>query len=223
MKVDTVIVAGPIQQVGLGERVAETLRHMIVARDLKPGDRLVEGALADQFAVSRGPIRDALKELETEGLIESSRRGAFVIGLTETDIGELYSLRETIEQFAVSLLIDETDTVDWTLLEGQVTAMHNAAEAGDVEAFSRADIQFHSLVYELAGHRRLQDVWRSYEKTFSVVLEHSGRQGLDLHRGADDHTELLRIFQSGDRDASRAILQRHLHDAHERLKQFLSA
>ena len=74
---------------GLGEKVAEALRSLIITGQLAPGERLVEGVLAEQFGVSRGPVREALTELVSEGLIESSRRGAFVIGMTEVDIREL--------------------------------------------------------------------------------------------------------------------------------------
>jgi len=204
---------------GLGEKVAEALRSLIITGQLAPGERLVEGVLAEQFGVSRGPVREALTELVSEGLIESSRRGAFVIGMTEVDIRELYTLRETIEQLAVSLLMDRDD-VDWTPLDDQVKRMQAAADSGDDEGFSKADVVFHSLVYEAAGHRRLLDVWRSYEKTFSAVLEYSGRQGLDLQSAAQNHAELLAIFKGDDHEAARALLAQHLSDAHHRLQDF---
>jgi GntR family transcriptional regulator of gluconate operon len=215
-----VIVAEPIQQVGLGEKVADALRSLIIQGSLAPGERLVEGVLAEQFGVSRGPVREALTELVSEGLVDQSRRGAFVIGITEVDIRELYSLRETIEQFAVSLLMDSETPVDWRQLDAQVERMQRAADLGDDKAFSRADVLFHSLVYETSGHRRLLDVWRGYEKTFSAVLEQSGRQGLDLNAAAQDHRELLEIIKSGDHDAARVRVTQHLTDAHERLQEF---
>lgn len=214
------IIAEPIQQSGLGEKVADALRSLIVSGQLGSGERLVEGALAEQFGVSRGPVRDALAELAAEGLIDSSRRGAFVIGMTETDISELYSLRETIEQFAVALLLERGDDIDWAPFDNQLARMQKAADVGDDDGFSRADLLFHSLVYEAAGHRRLLDVWRSYEKTFSAVLQNSGRQGLDLQAAADDHAGMLTIFKSGDREAARARVAQHLHDAHQRLQDF---
>jgi GntR family transcriptional regulator of gluconate operon len=209
--------------VGLGEKVADALRSMIVTGQLAAGVRLVEGPLAEQFGVSRGPIREAFKELESEGLIESSRRGAFVIGMSTDDIRELYTLRETIEQFAVDLLIKRGDAVDWTSLETQVDRMQRAADSNDHGAFSEADVLFHSLVYEASGHRRLLDVWRGYEKTFSAVLEYSGRQGLDLETAAKDHRALLAVFRGGDAELARERVATHLAAAHDRLQAFFQA
>lgn len=212
------IPAGLIQQVALGDQVADALRRLIISGELAAGSRLVEVTLAEQFGVSRGPIREAFTRLEGEGLLTSGRRGAFVVGMTDSDIAELYSLRETIEQFAVSLIIARRDQVEWARLEAAVGRMHAAADASDQQAFSRADIDFHATIYELAGHRRLLDVWRSYEKTFEVVLDQSGRRGLDLQEGARDHEALLACLRTASAEECRAVIETHLHNAHQRLK-----
>ncbi|MGC3953897.1 MAG: GntR family transcriptional regulator [Propionicimonas sp.] len=208
---------GVIQQVALGDQVADALRRLIISGELTAGTRLVEIPLAEQFGVSRGPIREAFVRLESEGLLTTGRRGAFVVGMTDEDIDELYSLRETIELFAVSLIISRRDTLDWSRLETAVAQMHEAAEAGDHQAFSRIDIGFHSAIYELAGHRRLLDVWRSYEKTFEVVLDQSGRRGLDLFDAATDHTALLERLQHAPEAECHEVVRNHLANAHRRL------
>src|SRR5699024_11457591 len=78
------------------------LRDQIIRRTLANGTHLVEDALAAEYGVSRGPVRDALRQLESQGLVESRRRGYFVVGLTQEDIDDLYELREAIELAAVS-------------------------------------------------------------------------------------------------------------------------
>ena len=208
---------GLIQQVALGDQVADALRRLIVSGELAAGTRLVEIPLAEQFGVSRGPIREAFVRLESEGLLTTGRRGAFVVGMTDDDINELYSLRETIEQFAVGLIVAKRDQLDWPRLEAAVARMREAAEAGDHQGFSRADIGFHSAIYELAGHRRLLDVWRSYEKTFEVVLDQSGRRGLDLLVGADDHAQLLEQLRHAPEAEVHQAVATHLENAHRRM------
>ncbi|MFV0406368.1 MAG: GntR family transcriptional regulator [Propioniciclava sp.] len=212
------IQAGRIRQIALGDQVADALRRLIISGEVAPGTRLVEVALAEQFGVSRGPIREAFAKLEAEGLLTTGRRGAFVVGVSMGDIDELYSLREAIEQLAVAMIVESRDGADWSALEAAVATMAAAAENDDHQRFTRADIEFHVAVYELAGHRRLLDVWRSYQQTFAVVLDQSARRGLDLQNGAADHQQLLETFKTGTEAACREAVHLHLTRAHERLK-----
>ena len=85
----------PKRAPALGEQLAEVLRDQIIRRGLQPGTHLVEDALAAQYDVSRGPVRDALRQLESQGLVEARRRGYFVIGLTQEEIGRA-SCRERV-------------------------------------------------------------------------------------------------------------------------------
>jgi GntR family transcriptional regulator of gluconate operon len=213
----------PIEQRALGDQVAASLRYLIARRHYSPGTRLVEGVLADQFAVSRGPIRDAIKTLEAEGLLESRGRGTFVRGFTSADIDELYSLRSAIEQLAITLVSSRSSQVDWSSLDRSLELMEEAAARGDNSAFSRADIAFHSAIYEQSGHRRLWDVWNSFEKTIAVLLEQSGEYGMDIHNAVEDHRNLLRIFKDGDALAGTAAIARHLEGAQARLRGFFDS
>ncbi|MFT3889547.1 MAG: GntR family transcriptional regulator [Arachnia sp.] len=207
----------PIQQASLGDQVADALRRAIISQEVAPGSRLIELNLADKYGVSRGPIREAFAKLQAEGLIQAGRRGAFVIGITDRDIAELYSLRETIELMATRLLVARRDEVDWRSFEECLSAMRKAAERSDHAEFSRCDIAFHATLYAQAGHRRLLDVWKSYERTFEVVLEQSGRQGLELMAGAEDHEHLLQTFRESSVEECCAAVELHVQNAHERL------
>lgn len=211
------IEAGQIRQIALGDQVADALRRLIISGDPAPGTRLVEVSLADQFGVSRGPIREAFSKLEAEGLLRTGRRGAFVVGVTMHDIDELYSLREAIEQLAVSLIVAGRESLDWQPLIAAVQKLNKAADSQDDGGFTHADMEFHGAVYELAGHRRLLDVWRSYRKTFEVVLEQSARRGLDLEIAAEDHRNLLQAFQTASPDECREAVHQHLVKAQARL------
>lgn len=211
------IPATPIQQIALGDQVTEALRRLIIVGDVKAGTRLTEVSLAEQFGVSRGPVRESFARLEAEGLLQAGRKGMFVIGLKNSDVDELYSLRQTLETFAITLLFDRRSELDWTPLQREVDRMSAAAEGADMKAFGAADIGFHSAIYELAGHRRLLDVWRSYEKSFGVVLEQSGRHGLDLQVGADDHARLLATLKSASLAECHDAVGVHLRNAHRRL------
>ncbi|MGH3658810.1 MAG: GntR family transcriptional regulator, partial [Micromonosporaceae bacterium] len=146
----------------LGDEIARRLRFLVVTGRLAPGTHLVEDRLAKDFDVSRGPIRDALRLLTAEGLLESRRRGTYVTGFTADDIQELYSLREAMESLALTLAMGRSEAASWAALDEPVRAMRQAADAADTEAFAAADLDFHSRFYHLSGHRRLISVWEHY-------------------------------------------------------------
>jgi len=210
-----------VRQSSLGERVAHELRVLVVTGELRSGTHLVEGVLAERFDVSRGPVRDALRELEAEGLVESRRRGLFVKGLTGQDIDELYSLRAAMETLALSLAMERAGSADWAPAERCVQRMTEAAERSDVREFAAADLEFHSCFYELSGHRRLASVWEQYRPTFQVVLDVTNSQDADLRRPAEDHARLLACARSGDTERAAETLRAHLKGAQERLRSAL--
>ncbi|MFH8572649.1 GntR family transcriptional regulator [Streptomyces sp. NPDC017993] len=210
-----------VRQLPLGERVAHQLRVLIVSGQLDPGTHLVEGALADRFDVSRGPIRDALRLLEAEGLVESRRRGVYVTGLDEDDIDELFTLRESLERLAITRAIDRAGKNETDALEPLVTAMMEAADKGDPTAFAQADLEFHSTFYALAGHRRLTAVWEQYRPVFAVILDVTNTQDRDLRPAAEAHADLLRAIRSRDVTEATSLLSSHLLGAGNRLRTTL--
>ncbi|KAA5831923.1 GntR family transcriptional regulator [Saccharopolyspora hirsuta] len=210
-------------QQSLGDRVAQELRVRIIGGELARGTRLVEDVLAEQFDVSRGPIRDAFRQLEAEGLLESRRRGVFVIGLTEDDVDELYTLRGSLETLALSLAMRRAAPEDWARAEECSRAMESAAQRRDASAFARADLEFHAQLYQLSGHRRLLAVWEQYRPTFGVMLDVTNAQDIDLHPAAEAHAELLRLARTGDEEGAVTNLRGHLLGAQNRLRSALRA
>lgn len=207
----------------LGEQVADILRRRIVRGELDQGDRLTEEGVAEEFGVSRGPVRDAVSLLVNEGLVETRRpRGIYVRGLTLDDIEQLYSLRAALEQLAVRRAM-AADRTDWRGVERLVEQMEAAAETGDHAAFYRADVEFHSAFYELADHQRLLATWRQYEPTFRALLEVTINHDEDLHESAQSHRLLHRLIVSGDAEKVAAELEDHLARAEERMRFELEA
>jgi GntR family transcriptional regulator, gluconate operon transcriptional repressor len=208
----------PIEQTALGTHVAHQLRHAVVTGQLPAGQRLVEHVLAEQFGVSRGPIRDALRELAQEGLLESRRRGFFVVGLREDDIKELYELRESLESLALRRTAARATAADWESLERALSGMRDAADRHDAAEFAVADLAFHSQFYELSGHRRLLSVWEHYLPTFTTLLQVTTAEDVDLHPSLQSHAEILSLLRAGDIPAALTELSEHLLGASNRLR-----
>src|SRR6266508_1559914 len=195
-----------IDQSKLGEEVAQMLRRAILAGELEPGTHLVESSLSTDFGVSRGPIRDALRELESEGLVEARRRGVFVTGLTRDDVWELYTLRAAIDVVALDLAAAQFTLEDFTRLRRLVEVMERAADDGRMADFAEADIRFHSAFYERAGHRRLLRVWQSFVGTFQVLIELTDLANPNVRSIVQEHREILEAAEHGDVAALRARL-----------------
>ncbi|WP_166845930.1 GntR family transcriptional regulator [Isoptericola sp. BMS4] len=208
----------PLKQTALGERVAQELRRLIVRGQLPADTHLVEAQLSTDFGVSRGPIRDALRRLEAEGLVETRSRGTYVVGLTDSDIAELFSLRATLESFALRLCADRGDA-DWSRLHAALDDMRAAADAGDATEFAIADLRFHSLFYEIAGHRRLMAIWRDNEPTFRSLVQITTARDTDLHPSAESHAAILRLLEDGEIEPALTELSAHLDGSSRRMRE----
>jgi GntR family transcriptional regulator of gluconate operon len=201
----------------LGLHVLGSLRRLIITGEILPGTHLVEAQLSESYAVSRGPVRDALKKLETEGLVESRRRGVFVIGLSVEDIEELYSLRHLLEGEAVTRCVRAAGPLDWTAARAALAGMARTAEAGDVSGFAEADLDFHSAFYELSGHRRLDSVWQQYRPTFADMLTVTNTVDRDLGPTVRDHEVLLTAVVERRLEESLDQLRRHVEGSLDRM------
>ncbi len=202
----------------LGAQVANVLRQRIVRGELEPGERITEEALAEEFAVSRGPVRDALTQLSFEKLVRIQRpRGVFVVGLTGDDVDQLYSLRGALEQLALSRAIRVDDDARWRTMADAVQRMVDAADARDHAAFVQADLDFHSQIYALADHPRLEGAWRQYLPTFTALLDVTINHDDDLHDSAHDHVMLMDVMRSGDGARAADVLTAHLDGARDRM------
>lgn len=203
-----------IQQESLVSLAAREIRKLIVSGELVPGDKLNEPPLAEKLGISRPPLREALRTLESEGLLEQSpRRGYRVVSMTDTDIDEIYSLRRALEMFALDRLLARKDPGAYSSLDPIMKAMRAAARRGDRPAVVQANIDFHTALVDAAGHRRLSDTYRSLMVQMQVsmaanVLNEERSKG-DLSKGCDRHAELLECLRSGDADRIRREFEEH--------------
>lgn len=211
-----------LRAVALGDQLAELLRGRIVRGELAPGVHLVEDAVAAEHEVSRGPVRDALRILTGEGLLESRRRGFYVRGFTQTDIDELYQIREAAEQLACGLAV-RSAAPDWEPVRHYLDVMRSAADVGDLHAYAKADLAFHTEFYVLSGNARLLALWLQYQPTFATLLDVTNAQDADLRPSADDHATLLELAEDGDTEGFAVALTSHLEGSRRRMRDAMAA
>lgn len=193
------------------EAVVERLRHLILSRQLEPGQKLVQSELADLLGVSRTPIRDALNRLADEGLVTlSSYRSASVAEFSSSDLEEVFAVRIALERHATCLAAPRMTEEDLGRLETLLQEMTEAFQGEDPERLWAAHHQFHVTIYAAAQSARLQALILQYLDLANVYQ----LMALSLGRGARDpvveHREILTTLRQRDGDAAGDLIRDHL-------------
>lgn len=205
---------------GLGDAATRALRDMILSGELRDGERIVEREIADRLGVSRGPVRDALRQLDVEGLVVNlPRRGARVASLTAADGEEIMTIRAAVEPLAVRALVTGNgpaairpgaEGARFPSLQAIVDDLHRACDAGDWSSAVLHDFALHRQIHVLSGRRRLLHTWDS----ISAPLLHIFRLSRDLYPRIADiatkHQRLLDDIVTGDPDRAENAVRAHV-------------
>ncbi len=193
-------------------RATDVLRTAITSGRLRPGDRLKEVELAKQLGTSRGPVREALRQLEHEGLVVSAPyRATEVLGIAQEEIAEvLVPIRLTLETFAFRRALPLLTSDDFAGLAELVETMRTAAAGGDLDALAEADVQFHEIIIERSGQRHCLQIWRSIEPRVRAYFRRDAPIHSRLEEIADEHEELVEVLQRGDEAQVLETLRGHV-------------
>lgn len=206
----------------LREHVVDRLRTAILGGVLEPGSQLVETRLAEQLGVSRGPLREAIRQLIEEGLLVNvPYTGTFVVELTAQHAEEIYSLRTVLESFAFRLAWGKRGPGFAAEIDRRHRALLDVLAAGGGPEAIDAELHLHSLVYEAAGHQLLLDTWRSLSGRlhlyFAVHQRAHGRSG----PRPDAHVRYVELAKGDDLDAMLAEIDDHMQRGLGRVREFL--
>lgn len=203
----------PARRRGLADEAADRIREAILTGAYAPGAQLRELELSEALDVSRGPVREALLRLESEGLVRSGwHRGATVTELSEQDVAEIDTLRAALEELAVGRVVADASDGELTAIAAAAERMERARD--EVEAV-RCDIEFHDAVYAAAGHARLEAAWRTIRSQVHLFLldrVRASAEGYLAHVPAE-HRELVDALRSRDADAAVELFAAHRRHA----------
>ena len=189
------------------ERVTHTLRDQIIDGTRAPGDRLVERDIAAELAVSRIPVRDALKTLVNEGLVTPRpRTWAVVRTFTAEDVEDLIEVRSALETLAFRRAAVRGTAEQLALLGEQLASEQRAAAAGEARAARRAGADFHETVVAMAHSTLLSELFTSTRSRMRWLLG----QHTDLAVMADEHAGLCRALADRDPDKAGSLAEAHL-------------
>lgn len=189
------------------QRVIETLRERIVSGQLRPGDRLVERDLAEDLGVSRLPVREAIRALESAGFLESpSPRRVVVRHLSRVDVEELFDVREALEVLGCGLAAQRADEQGLARLR---QCLDEALSATRTEAPSRitaANNRFHDEILAVANHRLLSTLMQPLHGRLAWLT----RQNENWSDLLAEHQRLYEVIASGDADRAKACALEHV-------------
>jgi DNA-binding GntR family transcriptional regulator len=210
-----------VRATSLGKLVRDDVLGMILRGDIKAGERINEPDVAARLGVSRVPVREALRELESSGLVEARKHsGVFVRKLGADEIRGLYELRALLDGFAgrraASLAPAERERLA-DALDASVGRMQDAARAANVSAYYSENLRFHWLMVEAAGNATLTETYRSIVQKLHLSRLTNLSHGLGMVVSVAEHREIAAALRAGDAAHCEELLARHVQQAHERL------
>jgi DNA-binding GntR family transcriptional regulator len=203
------------------ETVAATLRRAILSGELPGGTRLVQADLADQLGMSNTPVREAMRELATEGLIRlDSYRGAVVHQPTPAEIIESYELTSLLEPTAVRRAAERITPEELERLRSLVAAMRTIDDVGEYVEVNR---QFHTSMHQASGSPRLASILESLHNTGTLHTAGIIKRGLRSMRDSDaEHERILSALERRDGEEAAALIDAHLQKTLDAVKTTLS-
>ncbi|WP_433828826.1 GntR family transcriptional regulator [Actinoplanes sp. CA-015351] len=201
---------GELETYSLVELAVDRLRRDILSGRTDPGERLVEEQLTRRLGISRAPLREAMRLLAEQGLVEHiPRRGARVATLSDEDVRELYEVRDVLERHAVSTM---PPAPDLSRLRVALDTIRKATEADDRLELANAHRRFHAEVVALSGNRQLTGLYESILVRIQLYMAVNMRREAETAAPADGvqrHERLFAAIESDDHSEILAVLSTH--------------
>lgn len=201
--------ANPLSRVSLSQQIRDQLLDRIILGELTPGSRLVEMKIAAEFSTSQAPVREALRELEAMGVIETlPNKGARVRTITNEELRQLYDVRAQLESYATQLATEAGIPLKSRLKEA-VKDMKRAARDSDSTAFASHNSGFHRIIVEASGNKILLDMWETLNVQ-TRTMTNVTRSRRNLMELADSHMIIIDAIAAGDSELANQVAKVHV-------------
>lgn len=206
--------AGPIDIVrtqSLTTLVQRELERLILAGEVKPGERINEQHVAQRLQVSRGPVREALRGLERAGLVEARvNRGVYVREVSVEQALEIYEMRGLITGFACARLAAASTADQRAELAGLVARMERAAADGDQALYYEINLAFHDRLMQFAGNARAKAMYDALVKESHLCRRRSLFSPRNMAESNAEHAAMLDAIRRGDVETARRVGEEHI-------------
>ena len=202
----------------LREVVFNTLRQAILKGELKPGERLMEIALAEKLGVSRTPIREAMRKLELEGyVIMLPRRGTYVANISIRDINEVFEIRTTLDALASGLAAERITEEELEQLERLLVSIGENIETRNMKKVVEDDMEFHDILYKASRNQRLVGIISNLREQMtrfrSMSMSYPGR----LKKTLEEHSRLVEAIAQRDVELAQKLAVEHMENSEQTL------
>ncbi len=191
----------------LREKIVESIREAIIRGSLKAGERVAESEIAERLGISRTPVREAFRQLESEGFLTvTPRRGAVVSPVTEKDVMEFYAIKSILEGHAARIATDKLTERDLRRMEELNNQLEEFARKGDSKACYRVHNEFHEVFLRACGNDKLcklvQNLVQQFQR-FRISLHVAGK----IDRAIEQHHAIVKAFEARDADLAERLVK----------------
>lgn len=200
-----------IKSVALYIQVADRLKAQIYQNELKPGDAIDEMALCKRYGISRTPLREALKVLSSEGLIELiPRKGSFVRNMDIAELNELFPVMAVLEGLCAREAVENCTEEDLAKLDNMHSRLEEHAEKGEIDEYYEQNFVFHQAIQDLSGNRTLQRIIGDLRKVLRLARHNQLTIPGRLAASIDEHRKIMQAFHEHDPDLADQNMKQHL-------------
>lgn len=206
----------------LKQKAYELIREKILNNGFEPGERIREDNIAEEIAMSRTPVREAINQLVAEGfIINIPRRGLFLVKLSLEDLNHLLDVREPLEVLAVEKCIDNIDDRGLQRLEDILAQYKEALYASDFKAYSHLDSQFHQEIARITGNKKLVEFIATLEGFMRIArsMEPRPRSKEVRDRSFQQHYTIYERIKSRDKEGAVAAIRKNVQGIKEKLQE----
>ncbi|MDO5145245.1 MAG: GntR family transcriptional regulator [bacterium] len=189
----------------------EVLKHAIITGEIPAGERIVETDYAERLHISRTPLREALRKLERDGLVEYVlRRGVVVRAFTIDDVDEIYTIRNSLEMLTLPAIIRNATAEDIASLREKLRGMDALIQAGDIESLSPLTRAFHTQLTAICAQKRILRVIEGQDEYIRRFSAMAIRQEDRLAAAHAEHYQLVELVEKRDLQGFRELMGHHI-------------
>ena len=202
-------------------QVFDKIRSDILNGKYKRGEELVESSIGKELGISRTPVREAIRQLELEGLVQLvPNKGAFVTGISEKDVRDIYLIRARLEGLAARMAAKNITPELLDAMEETVVLSEYHAKKEHYEQVCEMDSKFHKLLYKASGSRILEHTLTDFHQYVQRVRMASIMKKRRMEKSNDEHYSILTAIREHDEEKAELVATRHISNTVENLKNY---
>ncbi len=205
--------------ISLADQVFEHLETDILSGKYQRGEVLTESKLCEEMGVSRTPIREALRRLEQEHIIEDSAKGSIVLGITEKDVDDIFVIRKQLEAMAAGMATENCNDEELNKLKETLELQEFYLQKGDAEQIKEMDNSFHKIIYDLSGSTIFYDILIPLHKKIQKYRKNSVKSSSRAEASVREHRQIYEAMATRDRAAAEKAVLAHVENAYNHIQR----